>query len=142
MVANEVDTNPKLRLRLPAAAASTALLPAPPAGIRLRLLHPPPHLRPVGGRGRERKRKSEPSLERHRRAITSRMLSGLRQHDKIPLTCWADMNDVFAALAQEAGWIFDADGTAYRPTALGPTAGVSPPMSSSNHLVIWFLNLI
>lgn len=52
--------------------------------------------------------------ERHRRAITSRMLAGLRQYGNFPLPARADMNDVLAALAREAGWVVDADGTTYR----------------------------
>lgn len=70
-----------------------------------------------GGKGkREREKEKERTKlrERHRRAITSRMLAGLRQYGNFPLPARADMNDVLAALAREAGWTVDADGTTYR----------------------------
>lgn len=70
-----------------------------------------------GGKGkREREKEKERTKlrERHRRAITSRMLAGLRQYGNFPLPARADMNDVIAALAREAGWSVDADGTTYR----------------------------
>lgn len=68
------------------------------------------------------------------------MLSGLRQHGNFPLPARADMNDVLAALAREAGWVVEADGTTYRPATLGPKATVPPPVSASNQLAIWFMN--
>jgi len=52
--------------------------------------------------------------ERHRRAITSRMVAGLRQHGNFPLPARADMNDVLAALARAAGWTVQPDGTTFR----------------------------
>lgn len=69
-----------------------------------------------GAKGGKKEREKERTKlrERHRRAITSRMLSGLRQHGNFPLPARADMNDVLAALAREAGWTVDADGTTYR----------------------------
>ncbi|XP_024027071.1 beta-amylase 8 isoform X2 [Morus notabilis] len=70
-----------------------------------------------GKREREREKEKERTKlrERHRRAITSRMLAGLRQYGNFPLPARADMNDVLAALARQAGWLVDPDGTTYRP---------------------------
>jgi beta-amylase len=99
---------------------------------------PPP---PTNRREREKEKERTKLRERHRRAITSRTLSGLRQHGNFPLPARADMNDVLAALAREAGWVVEADGTTYRPTTPGPNRGVSPPISAFNQLVIWFMNL-
>ena len=93
--------------------------------------HPEPHPQPrrprgfaaapvttnTGGKGkkeREKEKERTKLRERHRRAITSRMLAGLRQYGNFPLPARADMNDVLAALAREAGWVVDADGTTYR----------------------------
>jgi hypothetical protein len=76
-----------------------------------------------GKKEREKEKERTKLRERHRRAITSRMLAGLRQYGNFPLPARADMNDVLAALAREAGWIVDTDGSTYRQ---------SPPPS---HLV-------
>ena len=67
-----------------------------------------------GRKEREKEKERTKLRERHRRAITSRMLSGLRQHGNFPLPARADMNDVLAALAREAGWLVESDGTTYR----------------------------
>lgn len=67
-----------------------------------------------GRREREKEKERTKLRERHRRAITSRMLSGLRQYGNFPLPARADMNDVIAALAREAGWLVEPDGTTYR----------------------------
>lgn len=96
---------------------------------------PPP---PTSRREREKEKERTKLRERHRRAITSRMLAGLRQHGNFPLPARADMNDVLAALAREAGWVVEADGTTYRPATLGPTVAVPPPISASNQLVIQY----
>ncbi|ESQ39651.1 hypothetical protein EUTSA_v10001222mg, partial [Eutrema salsugineum] len=93
-----------------------------------------------GGKGkREREKEKERTKlrERHRRAITSRMLAGLRQYGNFPLPARADMNDVIAALAREAGWSVDADGTTYRQShqpnhvVQFPTRSIESPLSSS-----------
>lgn len=76
-----------------------------------------------GKKEREKEKERTKLRERHRRAITSRMLAGLRQYGNFPLPARADMNDVLAALAREAGWVVETDGTTYRQ---------SPPPS---HLV-------
>lgn len=51
--------------------------------------------------------------ERHRRAITARILNGLRRHGNYNLRVRADINDVIAALAREAGWVVLPDGTTF-----------------------------
>ncbi|KAJ4807009.1 Beta-amylase [Rhynchospora pubera] len=96
---------------------------------------PPP---PTNRREREKEKERTKLRERHRRAITSRMLSGLRQHGNFPLPARADMNDVLAALAREAGWVVEADGTTYRPASLGHTVAVQPPISASNNQLVNF----
>ena len=67
-----------------------------------------------GRKEREKEKERTKLRERHRRAITSRMLAGLRQYGNFPLPAREDMNDVLAALAREAGWTVEPDGTAYR----------------------------
>ncbi|KAJ7538621.1 hypothetical protein O6H91_11G056900 [Diphasiastrum complanatum] len=52
--------------------------------------------------------------ERQRRAITTKIFSGLRKHGGYNLPPRADINDVLKALANEAGWIVEPDGTTYR----------------------------
>ncbi|KAF9625993.1 hypothetical protein IFM89_028687 [Coptis chinensis] len=80
----------------------------------------------VGKKEREREKERTKLRERHRRAITSRMLAGLRQHGNFTLPARADMNDVLAALAREAGWIVEADGTTYRPSPPLPALQLAP----------------
>ncbi|XP_023750187.1 beta-amylase 8 isoform X1 [Lactuca sativa] len=94
---------------------------------------------PRGGRNEREKEKERTKLrERHRRAITSRMLAGLRQYGNFPLPARADMNDVLAALAREAGWTVEADGTTFRQSTPSSKLGVYPgrsvesPVSSSS----------
>ncbi|XP_044418409.1 beta-amylase 8 isoform X5 [Triticum aestivum] len=74
---------------------------------------PPPPGRRRGEREREREKERTKLRERQRRAITSRMLAGLRQHGNFPLPARADMNDVLAALARAAGWTVHPDGTTF-----------------------------
>ncbi|KAM7490807.1 hypothetical protein LguiA_033728 [Lonicera macranthoides] len=96
----------------------------------------------AGGKGRKEREKEKERTklrERHRRAITSRMLAGLRQYGNFPLPARADMNDVLAALAREAGWTVEADGTTYRPSPpphmVGyPMKAVESPISSTSTL--------
>lgn len=71
-------------------------------------------------REREKEKERTKLRERQRRAITSRILSGLRQHGNYTLPVRADINDVIAALAREAGWTVDPDGTTYRSQAHTP----------------------
>ncbi|CAM8987477.1 unnamed protein product [Rhodiola kirilowii] len=65
--------------------------------------------------------------ERHRRAITARILAGLRRHGNYNLRVRADINDVIAALAREAGWTVLPDGTTFpsRSQAPAPMNGAS-----------------
>ncbi|MCD9559419.1 Beta-amylase 8 [Datura stramonium] len=73
---------------------------------------------------REKEKERTKLRERHRRAITSRMLAGLRQYGNFPLPVRADMNDVLAALARQAGWTVEPDGTTFRQSP--------PPNNASN----------
>ncbi|KAG6748104.1 hypothetical protein POTOM_048005 [Populus tomentosa] len=76
--------------------------------------------------------------ERHRRAITARILAGLRRHGNYNLRARADINDVIAALAREAGWVVLPDGTTFPSRFQGsrPAGGTSAAItSSSSHLV-------
>nr|AFQ33618.1 beta-amylase 6 [Citrus trifoliata] len=76
--------------------------------------------------------------ERHRRAITARILAGLRRHGNYNLRARADINDVIAALAREAGWVVLPDGTTFPSRSQGlRTAGGASSMvtSSSSHMV-------
>ncbi|KAK8915907.1 Beta-amylase 8 [Platanthera zijinensis] len=94
---------------------------------------PPPVTAVVAVKGRKEREKEKERTklrERHRRAITSRMLAGLRQHGNFPLPARADMNDVLAALAREAGWTVNPDGTTYRQSLTPPP----PPLASAASL--------
>ncbi|XP_049350998.1 beta-amylase 7-like isoform X1 [Solanum verrucosum] len=78
--------------------------------------------------------------ERQRRAITAKILAGLRRHGNYNLRVRADINDVIAALAREAGWVVLPDGTTF-PSRSQPqgtdTAGGTPTTmvtSSSSHI--------
>ncbi|XP_010529274.2 PREDICTED: LOW QUALITY PROTEIN: beta-amylase 8 [Tarenaya hassleriana] len=90
-----------------------------------------------GKREREKEKERTKLRERHRRAITSRMLAGLRQYGNFPLPARADMNDVIAALAREAGWTVETDGTTYRqspptnPVVHFQARSVESPLSSN-----------
>ncbi|XP_039807876.1 beta-amylase 7-like [Panicum virgatum] len=87
------------------------------------------------GRRRAREEKERTKLrERQRRAITGRILAGLRQHGNYSLRARADINEVIAALAREAGWVVLPDGTTF-PTSSPPPAAaaaqVGPPLPLS-----------
>ncbi|KAI4364730.1 hypothetical protein MLD38_020784 [Melastoma candidum] len=71
--------------------------------------------------------------ERNRRAITARILAGLRRHGNYNLRVRADINDVIAALAREAGWVVLPDGTTFpsRSQCAGPAVGCSSVETSS-----------
>ncbi|KAF3793571.1 Beta-amylase 2 [Nymphaea thermarum] len=72
-------------------------------------------------RSRPKEEKERTKLrERHRRAITARILSGLRRHGNYNLRVRADINDVIAALAREAGWMVLPDGTTLPPPTRSP----------------------
>nr|GMD95018.1 beta-amylase 8 [Ipomoea batatas] len=53
--------------------------------------------------------------ERDRRAFTTRIIDGLRQHGNYNLPTGASMNQVLVAVVNEAGYIVGPDGTTYRP---------------------------
>ncbi|KAL6556492.1 hypothetical protein OROGR_005780 [Orobanche gracilis] len=76
------------------------------------------------GKEREKEKERTKLRERQRRAITSRMLAGLRQYGNFPLPSRADMNDVIASLAREAGWSVEPDGTTYRQPPLLPSSRI------------------
>lgn len=63
-------------------------------------------------RGQEEKERTK-MRERQRRAITARILGGLRKHGNYNLRVRADINEVIAALAREAGWVVLPDGTTF-----------------------------
>ncbi|XP_031284255.1 beta-amylase 8 [Pistacia vera] len=97
-----------------------------------------------GKKEREKEKERTKLRERHRRAITSRMLAGLRQYGNFPLPARADMNDVLAALAREAGWTVEADGNTFRQSppiqqqqqqqqmAAFPVRSVGSPLSGNS----------
>ncbi|AEC10613.1 beta-amylase 7 [Arabidopsis thaliana] len=96
-----------------------------------------------GGGGSRRSRPLEEKertklRERHRRAITARILGGLRRHGNYNLRVRADINDVIAALAREAGWVVLPDGTTFPSKSQGtkPTGGSSAVAagSSASHI--------
>lgn len=77
----------------------------------------------VGGlrRCRPQEEKERTKLrERQRRAITAKILAGLRRHGNYNLRVRADINDVIAALAREAGWVVLPDGTTFPSKAQVP----------------------
>ncbi|XP_065859551.1 beta-amylase 7 isoform X2 [Euphorbia lathyris] len=94
---------------------------------------------PGGGGGVRRSRPLEEKertklRERHRRAITARILAGLRRHGNYNLRVRADINDVIAALAREAGWVVLPDGTTFPSRSQGsrPVGGTSAAATSSS----------
>ncbi|KAK1314113.1 Beta-amylase 7 [Acorus calamus] len=81
----------------------------------------------IGRRSRPREEKERTKLrERHRRAITARILAGLRRHGNYNLRVRADINDVIAALAREAGW--NARPAGGSPSPMTPSTS-SPAMA-------------
>ncbi|XWS32187.1 hypothetical protein CRYUN_Cryun23aG0139100 [Craigia yunnanensis] len=96
---------------------------------------------PGGGARRSRplEEKERTKLrERHRRAITARILAGLRRHGNYNLRVRADINDVIAALAREAGWVVLPDGTTFPSRSQGsrPAGGTSAGMTSSSSQMV------
>ncbi|KAM3295192.1 hypothetical protein ACQJBY_037829 [Aegilops geniculata] len=92
------------------------------------------------GRGREEKERTK-ARERRRRAVTGRILAGLRRHGGFGLRSRADVNEVVAALARHAGWVVLPDGTTFpsshphpqtpRPAMLAPALSLSSPSPSA-----------
>jgi hypothetical protein len=75
-----------------------------------------------------RERENNRRRERRRRAIAAKIFSGLRAQGNYTLPKHCDNNEVLKALADEAGWTVEPDGTTYRK--------VSPPFSSP---LLWFV---
>ncbi|MCO5555495.1 hypothetical protein L7F22_009040 [Adiantum nelumboides] len=76
-------------------------------------------------RSREKEKEKTKLRERHRRSITSNILAGLRRYGNYNLPIRADINDVIKALAREAGWTVEADGTTFRSKSY---KGISDPV--------------
>ncbi|KZV57643.1 beta-amylase 7 [Dorcoceras hygrometricum] len=98
---------------------------------------------PQGGgsrRCRPQEEKERTKLrERQRRAVTAKILAGLRRHGNYNLRVRADINDVIAALAREAGWVVLPDGTTFpsRSQVARPTAAPSVTVTSlSTHMPV------
>jgi beta-amylase len=88
----------------------------------------------LGRRGRAREEKERTKLrERQRRAITARILAGLRRHGNYNLRVRADINEVIAALAREAGWVVLPDGTTFPSSS----SSVSQPPPTQQQLQVW-----
>lgn len=79
--------------------------------------------------------------ERHRRAITARILAGLRRHGNYNLRVRADINDVIAALAREAGWVVLPDGTTF-PSRSQPQVLISQRRSFVSLINILFVHVL
>ncbi|KAI5063346.1 hypothetical protein GOP47_0021893 [Adiantum capillus-veneris] len=77
----------------------------------------------------EKEKEKTKMRERHRRSITTKILTGLRKHGNYNLPPRADINDVLRALAIEAGWVVEADGTTFRNPALLQPASSCPNRS-------------
>ncbi|KAL5550037.1 hypothetical protein UlMin_000213 [Ulmus minor] len=128
---SQSQSHPQPHTRRPRgfAATATATAPAPASASSTP---------GKGKREREKEKERTKLRERHRRAITSRMLAGLRQYGNFPLPARADMNDVLAALARGAGWVVEADGTTYRQSPAPshmltyPMRSVESPVSTSS----------
>ncbi|XP_020218686.1 beta-amylase 7 isoform X3 [Cajanus cajan] len=87
---------------------------------------------PGGGTRRSRplEEKERTKLrERRRRAITARILAGLRRHGNYNLRVRADINDVIAALAREAGWVVLPDGTTFPSRPQSQIADLPPRLA-------------
>ncbi|KAJ7530868.1 hypothetical protein O6H91_06G138200 [Diphasiastrum complanatum] len=76
----------------------------------------------------EKEKEKTKLRERQRRAITTKIFSGLRKHGGYNLPPRADINDVLKALAQEAGWIVEPDGTTYRSQQASGSHGIQPSL--------------
>lgn len=93
----------------------------------------------VAKRSRPLEEKERTKLrERHRRAITARILAGLRRHGNYNLRVRADINDVIAALAREAGWVVLPDGTTFPSQSQGsrPLGDPSTPAAMPSSQIL------
>ncbi|KAF3684795.1 Beta-amylase 8 [Capsicum annuum] len=126
---NDPNPNPQSHLRRPRGfAATNSITTAAAAGTGTTTNK--------SRKEREKEKERTKLRERHRRAITSRMLAGLRQYGNYQLPVRADMNDVLAALARQAGWIVEPDGTTFRQSPNNTTnnmvMSVESPVSGSS----------
>ncbi|KAI3755725.1 hypothetical protein L1987_55531 [Smallanthus sonchifolius] len=61
-----------------------------------------------------KERENNKRRERRRRAISAKIFAGLRMYGNYKLPKHCDNNEVLKALADEAGWTVEVDGTTYR----------------------------
>ncbi|MED6110286.1 hypothetical protein PIB30_041562 [Stylosanthes scabra] len=87
----------------------------------------------------ESEREKTKMRERKRRAITTNIFRGIRNHGGYPLNNRSDINAVLRHLANEAGFVVDEDGTTYRsnasvkcPLCGSATANLSSMMPNAN----------
>ncbi|MFS7929399.1 putative transcription factor BES/BZR family [Helianthus anomalus] len=94
-----------------------------------------------------KERENNKRRERRRRAISAKIFAGLRMYGNYNLPKHCDCNEVLKALADEAGWTVESDGTTYRKgckppekTNTGGSVSASPgssyqpsPYGSYNH---------
>ncbi|KAI7750122.1 hypothetical protein M8C21_013370 [Ambrosia artemisiifolia] len=95
-----------------------------------------------------KERENNKRRERRRRAISAKIFAGLRMYGNYNLPKHCDCNEVLKALADEAGWTVEPDGTTYRKqgckppemTHTGGSVSASPgssyqpsPYGSCNH---------
>ncbi|KAJ0856641.1 putative transcription factor BES/BZR family [Helianthus annuus] len=94
-----------------------------------------------------KERENNKRRERRRRAISAKIFAGLRMYGNYNLPKHCDCNEILKALADEAGWTVDSDGTTYRKgckppekTNTGGSVSASPgssyqpsPYGSCNH---------
>ncbi|MFS7984240.1 putative transcription factor BES/BZR family [Helianthus anomalus] len=80
-----------------------------------------------------KERENNKRRERRRRAIAAKIFTGLRMYGNYKLPKHCDNNEVLKALADEAGWTVEPDGTTYRKGCkpmermeIGGSASVSP----------------
>ncbi|KAI3974940.1 hypothetical protein MKX01_005051 [Papaver californicum] len=82
-------------------------------------------------RSRPKEEKERTKLrERHRRAITGKILTGLRRHGNYNLRVRADINDVIASLAREAGWVVLPDGTTFPSVSSSSSSQATKPVTT------------
>lgn len=83
-----------------------------------------------------KERENNKRRERRRRAISAKIFAGLRMYGNYKLPKHCDNNEVLKALADEAGWTVELDGTTYRKgckpleqTHIGGSVSASPGSS-------------
>nr|XP_043628868.1 BES1/BZR1 homolog protein 4-like [Erigeron canadensis] len=83
-----------------------------------------------------KERENNKRRERRRRAISAKIFAGLRTYGNYKLPKHCDNNEVLKALADEAGWTVESDGTTYRKgckplerTHIGGSVSASPGSS-------------